>query len=81
MLLGFHDICPSLSWFQVKDVTWSELLVLSHAGAWGDAEKTQCDMAYLLIVPGKTIKGEMAFGLTMVWVHPHQHAFPPWMRW
>ena len=30
------------------------------------------DMAYLLIVPGKTIEGEMTFKLTMVWVHPHQ---------
>ena len=29
-------------------------------------------MAFLLIVPGKTIKGEMEFGLAMVWVHPHQ---------
>ena len=29
-------------------------------------------MAFLLIVPGKTIEGEMAFRLAMVWAHPHQ---------
>ena len=33
-------------------------------------------MAFLLIVPGKTVKGEMAFGLAMVWAHPAQaHLF------
>ena len=76
MLWGSHDICPSLSQFQVRDVTWSELSALSHAGAWGDTEKPQHDMAYLLIVPGKTIEGEMAFGLTMMWAHPHQACLP-----
>ena len=69
---GSHDICPSLSWFQVKGVTQSELLSLSHAGAWRHTEKPQCNMAYLLIVLGKTINGEMAFRLAMVWAHPHQ---------
>ena len=51
-------------------MTQSELLTLSHAGAWGNAEK-KCNMVYLWIALGKTIEGEMAFGLTMVWVHPH----------
>ena len=57
------------------DVTWSELLALSCTGAWGDTEKPH-DMAYLLIVLGKTIEEEMAFKLTMVWVHPHQTHLP-----
>ena len=55
-LWGSH-IGPSLSQFQVKDVTQSELLALSHAGAWVDAEKPQHDMAYLLIALGKTVEG------------------------
>ena len=76
MLWGSHDICPSLSWFQVRDVTWSELLALSHAGEWGETENPQCDMAYLLIAPGKTIEGEMAFRLATVWAHPHQACLP-----
>ena len=29
-------------------------------------------MAYISIVPGKIIKGDMAFMLAMVWAHPHQ---------
>ena len=29
-------------------------------------------MVFLLIVPKKTIKGEMAFELAVVWTHPHQ---------
>ena len=76
MLWGSHDICPCLSQFQVRDMTRSELSALSHMGAWGDTQKPQCNMAYLLIAPGKTIKGEMAFGLTVVWAHPHQACLP-----
>ena len=60
----------------MRDVTWSELLALSHAGAWGDTEKPQHDMAYFLIASGKTIEGEMAFGLTAVWAHLHQAHLP-----
>ena len=63
---------PSLSQFQVRDVTQSELLALSHAGVWGDTEKPHQDMAYLLIALGKTVKGEMVFELAVVWVCPHQ---------
>ena len=72
MLWGSHDIFPSLSQFQVRDVTQSEVLALSHAGVWGDTEKPQHNMAYLLLALGKTIEGEMVFGLTAVWAHPHQ---------
>ena len=72
VLWAYHDICASLTQFQVALVTWSELSALSHTGAWGDAEKFQGNMAFLLIVPEKTIKGEMAFRLAMVWAHPYQ---------
>ena len=41
-------------------------------GCGGDTEKFWGDMAYLLIAPEKTIKGEMAFRLAVVWVHPYQ---------
>ena len=50
-----HDLCPSLSQFQVREVTQSELLSLSQAGAWGNTEKPKCDMAFLLVIPDKTI--------------------------
>ena len=53
-------------------VTQPELSALSHSGAWGDTEKFQGDLAFLLIAPEKTIQGEVAFSLTMVWAHPYQ---------
>ena len=33
-------------------------------------------MAFLLVVPSITIRCETVFGLTVVWVHPHQAHFP-----
>ena len=54
----------------------SEPLALSHAKVWRDMEKPQHDMTHLLIAPGKTIKGEMAFRLDAVWAHPHQAHLP-----
>ena len=71
-LWGWHDICPSLTQLSVALVTQSEFSTFSHAGVWGNAEKFQGNMAFLLIAPEKTIKGEMAFGLAMVWAHPYQ---------
>ena len=68
MLWGFHDICPSLTRFKVQEIMQLELLALSHAGAGGSMEKPHGNMAFLLIVPRKTIEGEMAFRL--VWAHP-----------
>ena len=38
----------------------------------GDTKKFQGDMTFLLIAPRKTIEGEMAFRLAMVWVYPYQ---------
>ena len=38
-LWGCHYVYPSLTQFQVALVAQSELLALSHAVAWGDAEK------------------------------------------
>ena len=70
--VGSHDLSPSLSQFQVREMTWLELLDLSHKGAWGDIEKPKHDMAFLLIVPDKTVKGERVFSLVAVWLHPHQ---------
>ena len=75
VLWGSHNICPSLTWFKVGEITQLELLALSHTQAWGSIEKPQGNMAFLPIVLGKTIKGEMAFRLAMVWEHLHQ----PWL--
>ena len=69
---GSHDICPSLSSFQARDVTQSELLALSHAGTWGNIEKPKYNMVYILISPDKTIEWGITFCLVAVWAHPHQ---------
>ena len=71
-LWGCHDICLLLKQFQVTLVTQPELTSLSHTGALVDAEKFQSDLAFLLILPKRTIEGEMAFGLGVVWAHPCQ---------
>ena len=68
---GSHDLCP-LSQFQVRDIMLSELHALSQAGTWGNVEKPKHDMAFLLIVPDKTVEGERVFGLVAVWMHPYQ---------
>ena len=72
MQWGSHDICLSLTQFKVGEIKWPELLALSHAGTWKSIKKPHGNMAFLLIAPGKNIEGEMAFGLAMVWAHPHQ---------
>ena len=71
-LWGHHNICPSLPRFYEALVTQPELSALSCSGVWRDAKKFWGDLAFLLIVPKKTIEGEVAFGLTMVWAQPYQ---------
>ena len=53
----------------------AQLNTLSLAGAWGDVEKLQQDMAFLLIALSLTIRCERVFGLTAVWTHPCQACF------
>ena len=61
-----------LKWFKIEEVTQPELLELSIAGALGNMEKLHSHMALLLIVVGKIIKREIAYGLTAVWACPYQ---------
>ena len=65
-------ISASLSQFQVRKLTLLELHALSQAGAWGDVDKPNHDMAFLLIAPDNTIEGERVFSLVAVWAHLHQ---------
>ena len=53
-------------------ITKAQLNALSLAVAWGDIEKSQQDMAFLLIMPSITTGYERVFGLVAVWAHPHQ---------
>ena len=54
----------------------SELYALSSTGTWGNAEKFKCYLAFLLIVPNKTVKGERVFGLVVVWAQLLQACHP-----
>ena len=57
-----------------------QLTTLSQAGAWGYVENPWWDMAFVLITPSLVIRCEWAFGLTAMWVHPHQAHLPTLME-
>ena len=63
---GSLDFCSVVTWFQMCAITQRQL------GAQGDAEKSQQDMAFVLIVPSLAIWCEQVFNLTSMWVHPCQ---------
>ena len=69
---GGHIISAPSSQLQLRVIMLSELHALSLTGAWGDIEKPRHNMAFLLIVPDKNVKGERVFGLVAVWAHLHQ---------
>ena len=71
-LWGHHDICPILQWFNIAQVTQSELTSLTHMKVWGDAKRFYSDVVFLLVLPKEGIVGERTYGLTMVWVYPYQ---------
>ena len=72
---GLLDFCPAVMQFQVHVVTQMQLTVLSQAGAWGDTEKPQQDIAFILIAPSLAIGCELVFGLMAVCAPP---AYPFW---
>ena len=75
---GLLDFCLMVMQFQVHTIMQTQLTALSQAGALGDAEKPQWDMVFVLIVPSLAIGCEWVFGLTAMWVHPHQACLPTW---
>ena len=68
--------CPMVMWFQVCTITQWQLTTLSQVEAWGDAEKPQQDMVFVIIVPSLAIGCEQIFGLTAMRVHPCQACQP-----
>ena len=69
---GSHDFWLVITQFEVCTIMQAQLTVLSQAGAWGKVEKSQWDMAYLMIAPSINAEGDQVFGLAVVWVHPCQ---------
>ena len=73
---GLLDFGLAIMWFQVHALMQTQLTALSQAGAWGNAEKPQQDMAFILIAPNLAIGCEWVFGLTAMWAHPAKPTFP-----
>ena len=69
---GSFDFCPAVSWFQVHAITQAQLTALFQAGAWGNVEKPQWDMAFMLVAPSLTIRYKQIFGLMAMLAHPFQ---------
>ena len=72
LLWGHRDICPVLEWFHVVSITLSELSSLTSLKAWGDPEKFQSDVTFLLVLTEKGATGDRVYGLSMMWVNPYE---------
>ena len=73
---GWLYFCHVVMWFQVHTIMQRQLITLSQVGAWGETEKPQQDMAFVLIVPNLAVGCEWVFGLTSMWMYPHQVCLP-----
>ena len=71
-LSGCHDICPLLQQFLITQVTQSELTFLTYLRMWGDAKSFCSNIAFLLVLCKEGVAAEVAYGLTMLWVHLNQ---------
>ena len=70
-----HDYCLVVTNFQVWAIKQAQLDTLSQAMAWGDAEKPQWDMAFLLIMLSITPEHKRIFSLINAWAHPCQACY------
>ena len=73
---GCHDICPLLKQFHIAQVTQPGLSSLTCLRVWDDFKRFSSDMAFLLALPKDSVVGDRVYGLTVVWVHPHQARVP-----
>ena len=70
-LWGSLSICPLLDHVDLPYHTVGEVLSISHLKVWGDTQKPQDSMAYLLVKveDASEVKG---YGIALVWISPHQ---------
>ena len=70
-LWGSLSICPLLDHVDLPYHTLGELLSISCLKVWGDTQKPQDGMAYLLVKveDASEVKG---YGIALVWISPHQ---------
>ena len=70
-LWGSLSICPLLDHVDLPYHMAGELLSISLLKVWGDTQKPQDGMAYLLVrvEDASEVKG---YGIALVWISPHQ---------
>ena len=70
-LWGSLSICPLLDYVDLPYHMAGELLSISHLKVWGDSQKPQHGMAYLLVrvEDASEVKG---YGIALVWISPLQ---------
>ena len=64
--MGVPQLLTLVKQFQVCAIMQTQLTALSQAGACGEVEKPQWDMAFLIIVPNIDAGGDQVFGLAAV---------------
>ena len=69
---GCHPICPQLQQFHIASITQSEISSLTNLKAWGEKQKVHSDIAFLLILAKEDATGDRKYGLSTIWVNPHQ---------
>ena len=70
-LWGSLSICPLLDHVDLPYHMVGELLSISCLKVWGDTQKPQNGMAYLLLRVEDTSEVE-GYGIALVWISPHQ---------
>ena len=70
-LWGNLSICPILHHLDLPYHTVGELLSISNLKIWGDTQKPQDGMAYLL-VKAEDASGVEGYCMALVWISPHQ---------
>ena len=58
--------------FHVSSITQSELSSLTSLKAWGDPEKFQSGIAFLIVLTEEGAAGDGVYDLSMMWVNPYQ---------
>ena len=70
-LWGNLSICPILDHIDLPYHMAGELLSISHLKVWGDIQKPQDGVAYLLVKVEDASEVE-GYGMALVWISPHQ---------
>ena len=71
ILWGNIDVCPHLNCLELPGHPPAKLISVSSFKVWGNTQDPQHDMAYLLVHLGNTTE-ERQYGVSLVWVNPHQ---------